>query len=183
MGYEYVYTKLGVMYSPGVDSIALGSQIVVEAAAPKTFLDEEKNINVTLSENKILGPFSVSKIITTPYLSFAGAIDDVVLTPLHGSLIKDSILFTQSQLSIARTAVWDGNSLDSFRLKIIVKPNIRGTYFLSLRDQGNRNAECALFKYLVRVKNIDQHFYLMTPVTNGEISDIAANFVYCFKVY
>lgn len=182
-GYEYTYFKPGVSYTPGSDSILLGSQIVIEASVPKTFFDSEHNVMLTLDASEISGPLSVSKAISTPFLSFAGAVEDVELLPSFGTLTKDSMFFSQGQLLSFRTAHWDGGQPDSFRLKIDIKPKVRGTYFVSLRDQGAKDKDCALFKYLPTVKNADQHFYLMTPITNGQISEIAINYVYCFKVY
>ncbi len=183
LGYEYTYFKPGITYSPNSDSIPLGSQITIEGSAPKSFFDNEKNYTVSLTEKNIIGPLSISKLVTIPFPSFIGAIDDVELTPVLGVTVKDTIQFSQGQLLSFRTVHWDGNSVDSFRLKINIKPTIRGTFFINLGQQGNRDVNCALYKYFLKVKNSDQHFYLMTPITNGQISDNAANHVYCFKVY
>jgi hypothetical protein len=182
-GIQYVYSNYTVNYSPGLDSIPLGSSLIVEAALPKSFFDQNFQKTVSCTETTIIGPFNISKLVSNPNLTFAGAISDMELTPLKGVLIKDTLHFSTSQLESFRTAYWEGNQSDSFRLKINVKPQVRGTFFISIRDQGNKNSNCALFKYLPMVTNLDKHFYLMTPITNGEISDIAQKFVYCFKVF
>jgi hypothetical protein len=182
MGYEYVYFKPGVTYSPGVDSFALGSQIILEASAPKTFFEEEKRYSVTLNESQILGPFAAQKATgnaTTPRI---GAIDDLDLIPQQGTLVKDTVQFSEGQLKGFRTVYWISDQ-DSFRLKVVIKPKIRGVFFISLSQQGNRDTDCALYKYFLKVMNTDQHLYFLEQVNNGYIPDKDRDHAYCFKVY
>ena len=180
MGYEYVYSKPGVSYSPGIDSFALGSQITLLASVPKTFFEEEKRYNVTLNENEILGPFSVQKATNDPIIPRIGAIDDLELIAITGSLVKDTIQFSQGILKGFRTVHWV-NLSDSFKLKFIIKPKIKGIFFVGLGQQGNRDADCALYKYFVKVKGQDQHLYLLEQVDGT--SNIQNDYTYCFKVY
>jgi hypothetical protein len=181
MGYEYTYARPGVSYYPLSDSIRLGDGLTLYASAPKSFFDSSYKINVAVP-GSIYGPLGISKMETSPYYRFAGAIDDMDLTPVIGTVKKDSLL-TSEQLKMTRLAFWDTSSADSLVFKLNIIPRIRGTFFINLQQQSFRDKDCALFKYFLRVKNNDQHFYLMTPVTNGEISENAANYTYCFKVY
>jgi hypothetical protein len=99
-----------------------------------------------------------------------------------GTLIKDSIQFSQGQLISFRTAYWNYLK-DSFKLKVIIKPKVRGIFFVGLGQQGNRDVDCALYKYFLKVINPDQHLYYLAQTSNGFISDNARNYAYCFKVY
>lgn len=182
MGFEYTYFKPGVMYSPFSDSIALGENIILTASAPKTFFDEQEQYNVTLNHDKITGPFGILKATNDSTIPILGAIDQVELTPIIGTLVKDSLQFSQGQLKSFRTAYWSSISVDSFSLKVQVKPKTKGIYFLNLGQQGNRDKDCALFKYFLKIKN-DQHLYLLSQANNGYIGDYERNYVYCFKVY
>ena len=179
-GYEFTNSKPGVFYYPGVDSFSLGNQITLEASVPKTFFEEEKRYNVTLNENEILGPFSVQKATNDPIIPRIGAIDDLELIAITGSLVKDTIQFSQGILKGFRTVHWV-NLSDSFKLKFIIKPKIKGIFFVGLGQQGNRDADCALYKYFVKVKGQDQHLYLLEQVDGT--SNIQNDYTYCFKVY
>lgn len=179
MGYEFTYSKPGTTYSPGIDSIPLGNQIIIEASAPKSFFDEGKQYNVTLHESAILGPLGIQKLTNDPITPRIGAIEDVDLIALEGSLLKDTIQFSQEQLKGFRTTYWISKS-DSFKLKVIVKPKIKGTFIIILNQQGNRDKECALYKYFLNVINTNQHLYFLEPLYGYIPVD---NRAYCFKVY
>lgn len=180
MGYEYIYSKPGVKYSPGIDSFTLGNQITLEASVPITFFEEEKRYNVTLNETQILGPFAAQKATGNSTIPRIGAIEDLELIPQTGSLLKDTIQFSEGQLKGFRTAYWISD-LDSFRLKLVIKPKIKGIFFIGLSQQGNRDKDCALYKYFVKVKDQDQHLYLLEQADG--ISNIQNEYTYCFKVY
>jgi len=182
LGLEFTYTKPGVIYSPGSDSIPLGSDITLEASAPITFFDDSKQYNVTINSENILGPITASKATGNVTVPTAYAIDDLVLTATIGKIIKDTVQFTTEQLKGARTVYWQ-KDLDSFRLKISIKPNIRGVFFIGLGQQGNRDTDCALYKYFLRVKNYDQHLYFLSQLYGGYLDDNSRNYAYCFKVY
>ncbi len=181
MGYEYSYARPGVSYYPLSDSIRLGDGLTLYASAPKKFFDSSYKTNVVVPES-IYGPLSIAKLETIPYYRFAGAIDDMDLFAVNGIIKKDSLL-TSEQLKMSRVAFWDASDIDSLTFKVTIIPKIRGTFYIVLGQQSFRDKDCALFKYFLKVKNNDQHFYLMTPVTNGQISEYAINHTYCFKVY
>lgn len=179
LGYEFTYSKPGVTYFPGIDSFPLGNQITLEASAPKSFFEEEKRYVVTLNVNTILGPLGVQKLTNDPIVPRIGAIEDVELIAIEGSMLKDTTQFSQSQLKGFRTANWISNA-DSFKLKIIIKPKIKGTFIIALNQQGNRDTDCALFKYFLKVINQNQHLYFLEPEYGYVPSSDQA---YCFKVY
>lgn len=182
-GYEYSYTKPSVNYQPGLDSIPLGTSLTLEANAPKNFFDEEKHYDVSLHENTIFGPLGIIKATNNVDVWFTGAIEDMELTALTGSIVRDSIQFSPGQLKSFRTAYWDRNNSDSFHLKIVIKPKVKGTFFVNLGQQSNRDADCALYKYFLKVSNTDQHLYLLAQANNGYIDDYSRNYAYCFRVY
>lgn len=179
-GYEFTYSKPGVTYSPSVDSFPIGSQITLEASVPKTFFEEDKRHNVTLNQDEIHGPFGVQKATGNSVTPILGAIDDVELIPLLGRIFKDTVHFSEGILKGFRTCYWISD-LDSFKLKFIIKPKIKGIFFVSLGRQGNRDPKCAVYKYFVKVKEQDQHLYLLEQVDGT--SNIQNEYTYCFKVY
>jgi hypothetical protein len=183
MGYEFTYSKPGVSYLPSFDSILLGDQITLEAAVPKTFFDEQKQSSVTLQANTIFGPLSLAKATNNTSIPTIGAIEDAEFIALTGNIVKDSIHFSEEQLLGFRTTYWDGNNQDSFRLKISIRPKIRGIFFVSLGQQGNKDIECALYKYLLKISNSNQHLYFLAQAKNGFVSEYERNYAYCFKVY
>ena len=178
-GYEFTYSKRGAFYSPGVDSFPLGNQITLQASAPKAFFEEEKRYNVKLEENTIFGPLGIQKLTNDLTIPRIGAIEDVELIMLQGTLVKDTIQFSEGQLKSFRTAYWISSS-DSFRLKVIIKPKIKGTFIIALNQQSNRDADCALYKYFLNVTNPNQHLYFLEPLYGYIPLDERA---YCFKVY
>ena len=178
-GYEFTYDKPGVSYSPAVDSFMLGNEIIMEATAPKTFFEETKGYSVTLDQNSISGPLGIQKFTNIPGIPIDVAADDFEFTSIEGKIFRDTINHTEGQLKGVRTLLW-ASVLDSFKIKIIIKPNVRGTYILSTGLQGNRDADCALYKYYLKVKNADQHLYYY----QGYIGYIPQfDYTYCFKVY
>lgn len=178
-GYEFTYNKPGVNYSPNFDSILLGEHIILEASAPKSFFDEEKGYSVFLSENTIFGPLAINKLTNNPAIPKIGAIDSVELLALGGSLKKDTIQFSEGQLKGFRTAYWTSET-DSFKLVIKVKPKNKGTFIIALNQQSNRDTDCALYKYFFKIKNPNQHLYLIESLYGYIPIDERA---YCFKVY
>jgi hypothetical protein len=182
MGYEFTYFKPGIIYTPFADSISLGDSIILEASAPRTFFVEEKSYTVTLNKNEVFGPLVIKKATNDPLIPIVGAANDVILTPHIGNVVKDSAQFTNEQLKIGRTTYCILEA-DSFKIKLSIKPMINGIFFISLNQQGNRDDDCALYKYLLKVKNSDQHLYYLAQANNGIIYESDRNFVYCFKVY
>jgi hypothetical protein len=178
MGYEFLYDKPGCLYTPISDSIPIGASITITAAAPRTFYDEEKKYIVTDSDSTINGPLRIIKLMPTE-----GVIEDMILTPEHGKIVKDTILFSDDQLKSFRTVYWDGNSPDSFKLKIHIRPKIKGIFVVNLGQQSSRSYDCALYKYFLKIRNTDQHLYFLEQANNGSVSDYERNYTYCFKVY
>jgi hypothetical protein len=183
LGYEYNYSERNVFYFPLIDSISLGDSILMEASAPKKFFDNYFNYNVTLNESDISGPFSISKVSGRTDLPVLGAMKDVELISVTGTIEKDSVNLSAGQLETVRTMHFDGSLPDSFKLKVYIKPKIKGVFFASLGQQGNRDIECALYKYNLKVANRDQHLYFLANANNGYVSDYENDHVYCFKVY
>ncbi len=182
-GLTFNYFKPGVNYAPEVDSFLLGGEITVDAAVPKSFYEEEKQYSVYFDKNTISGPFRIHKTSIDSLSLFEGAVDDVEIYPISGKIVKDTIQFTTAQLKTFRTVYWDGNDNDSLRLKLIIKPKIKGTFLLNLGLQGNEDSQCALFKYSVKVKNTNQHLYFVAAINNGYIGEYTQNFGYAFRVY
>lgn len=182
MGYEYSYFKFGTAYSPLNDSIPLGSEIILEASAPKVFYDDEKQLSVTLNQSLISGPLTIKKVSNDQNIPIIGAIDDIEFTSIIGQIIKDSTQFSQGQLKIFRTAHFSSIA-DSFKLKTRIKPKITGVYFIGLGQQSNRDADCALYKYFLKIKNSDQHLNYLAQFNNGFVTKNDSDYTYCIKVY
>jgi len=178
MGYEYTYTQSACYYSPGYDSIAVGSIILLTASAPKTFIDETSHSSVTNTCQTISGPLHITMI----YPLYQAAADSFELTAQIGKVIKDTINFSAGSLKGFRTIEWDGTPTDSFEIKVSIKPLAKGTFILALGQQGYRDSDCALYKYFLNVGN-DQHLYYFSQFNNGYIGDYERNFGYYFKVY
>lgn len=182
MGYEYSYLKFGTAYSPLNDSIPLGSEITLEASAPKVFYDDEKQLSVALNESLISGPLTIKKVSNDQNVPIIGAIDDIEFTSIIGQIIKDSTQFSQGQLKIFRTAHFSSIA-DSFKLKTRIKPKVTGVYFIGLGQQSNRDADCALYKYFLKIKNSDQHLNYLAQFNNGFVTKNDSDYAYCIKVY
>ncbi len=182
LGYEFGFSKPGITYSPSVDSIALGDLIILEASAPKTFFDEEKGYTVTLNQNTILGPLVIKKATSDPLIPIIGAANDVSFLPFLGNVIKDTTQFSEGQLKIFRTAYFVSEA-DSFKIRLGIKPTIKGVFFVSLNQQGNRDSDCAVYKYFLKIKNTDQHLHYLAQFNNGIIDEAGRDYLYCFKVY
>lgn len=182
MGFEHSYLKFGTAYSPFNDSIPLGSEITLEASAPKAFYDQEKQLSVTLNESLISGPLTIKKVSNDQNVPIIGAIDDIEFTVLNGRVIKDSIHFSEGQLKSFRSAYLDLN-VDSFRLKIRIKPKQKGVFFIGLGQQSNRDADCALYKYFLKIKNSDQHLNYLAQANNGFVTKNDSDYTYCIKVF
>ena len=110
------------------------------------------------------------------------AVENFRITGEVGSVFKDSINFSGNSIKGFRTIQWDSNSADSFRIKIAIKPQVKGIYTVALGQQSSRDSDCALYKYFLRVGS-DQHIYYLSPYVNGNIGDYDSNYAYCFKVY
>jgi len=177
-GYEYINTTSRCWYSPGVDSIPIGGVIILETSVPKIFIDENTGVMVTNTCSIITGPLHVTMIY--PFLQ--ASVDSFELTAQIGKVIKDTINFSAGILKGFRTIEWDGNSVDSFKTKIVIKALSKGIYIIALGQQGYRDSDCALYKYFLNVGN-EQHLYYLSQYNNGYIGDYERNFGYCFKVY
>jgi hypothetical protein len=178
MGYEYAYTQSLCWYSPVCDSIPIGSSIILTASVPKTFIDESTQSLVTNPCQIINGPLHVTMIY--PFLQ--ASVDSFELTTQIGKVIKDTMNFTAGQLRGFRTVEWNGNSVDSFKIKIAIKALAKGVYIIALGQQGYRDVDCALYKYFLNVGS-EQHLYYLSQYNNGYIGNYERNFGYCFKVY
>jgi len=175
-GYEYLNTNSYYWYSPSFDSLPVGSIITLEASVPKTFLDENTNVTVTNSCSFINGPLGVSMI----YPNYQVSIDSFELTPEIGKVIKDTINLSAGQLKGVRTIEWNGNYLDSFKMKIRIRSLAKGIYALGLGQQGYRDKDGALFKYFLKPGNADQHLHYWADVF-GSIT--GQETFYCVKFY
>jgi hypothetical protein len=67
-------------------------------------------------------------------------------------------------------------------MKLELKPLNKGVYGISIGQQSNRDKDCALYKYFLKVGNADQHLNYLALYDNGYISDYERNYAYCFKV-
>lgn len=179
MGIEYKYSKPAISFYPGSDSLPLGSTIMIEAAVPKSFFDEDRGYNVLLTEPYILGPLGIQKLTNDPILPQVGAMEDIEFSNQFGRLVKDTVRFTPGQNKISWTAYME-NDADSFRIKVNCKPKIKGVFTVAFTQAGNRDNECALFKYFLSVKNTDQHLYFLAPLYGYTPID---NRIYSFKIY
>jgi len=177
-GYEYVNTTSRCWYTPSIDSIHVGGIITLEASVPKTFVDEQTNTTVVNTASIIDGPLGIGML----YPSFQAAADSFELTAQVGKIIKDTTNFSEGSLKGFRTIEWDGNSIDSFKIKISIKPLAKGIYSVALKQQAYKDSDCALYKYFLKVGNTDQHLNYWLDAT-GNISDEVKDFAYCFKVY
>jgi hypothetical protein len=146
-GYEYINTTSHCWYSPGTDSIPLGSSLTLEASVPRTFVDDNTNAIVTNTSSIINGPFGVVMI----YPTYQAAVDSFELTAQIGKVIKDTVNFSEGSLKGFRTIEWNGSSIDSFKMKITIKALAKGIYAFGLNQQGYKDKDCALYKYFLRL--------------------------------
>jgi len=177
-GYEYLNTTSTCSYQPNLDSIPVGASIKLKASVPKNFVDETSNLPVNNSCEVIEGPLHLVMIGPDAH----GAADNFDLVAEVGKVIKDTVHASQALLQGFRTIRWDGTSADSFRVSVMIKPKLPGTYEVALGQQAYRDADCALYKYFLGV-NSDQHLYYIEQFTNGYVGDYERSFAYCFKVY
>lgn len=177
-GYTYVNSSAFCWYSPALDSIPLGASFTLEAALPKTFIDENRFLLQTNKSGYVRGNLGVGMILPI----FQGFADSFELTPQIGKVIKDTANFTEGQLKGFRTIEWDRSAADSFRMKISIRPLTKGVFALSLKRQGSKDEDCALYKYFLKVGS-DQHLHYWAEFNNGIITDDVSNYGYCFKVY
>lgn len=180
MGYEFVYTDYGVRYYIDDDSIPLGGSVTLDASVPKTFGNSYTNSAVSLNENNIWGPLGVLKATNDPSMPREDALSKVSISPLIGSCVIDSLNWGSFRKYYKTTFIADQ---DSFKLKLSINPLDKGVYFIILKEQYNRNSECALFKYFPKIKDTDQHLYYLAATTGGVILPEDQDYVYCFKVY
>jgi hypothetical protein len=178
-GVEYINTDNRCYYSPAADSLPLGESLILTAAVPKTFFDTERNHITTNSQKEIVGSIGIVRL----FPDIKGAMPEMILTAEKGKIIKDSVQFTSGQLEANRTTVFTGNSPDSFRMKLIIKPLNRGIYAIALGSQGTHDVDCAGYKYFLNVGNADQHLNYILQVTNGYLTDYERNYAYCIKIY
>jgi hypothetical protein len=161
-GYEYSNTSFLCWYSPILDSIRVGSSLILEASIPRAFIDENTRATVTNTSNIVSGPLGIGMI----YPIYQAAVDSFELTAEIGKVIIQ----------------WDASPIDSFKIKISIKALAKGIYGIALKQQTGKDKDCALYKYFLKPGNLNQHLnYWMD--TFGNVSDGVAFFTYCFKVY
>lgn len=165
-------------YLPGYDSIPLGDDITLYAAATRSFFDVEQQQKVFNSSTEMNGPLRILRLNPTE-----GAVEDFELRPEVGRLVKDSVRFSQGSLKFFRTVFWDASAEDSLRLKIKFKPLQRGIYLINLGQQAGQDNDCAVYRYFLNVSNANKHLYYLANANNGYVSDYENKFVFCFKVY
>jgi len=177
-GYEYSNSTFRCWYTPPTDSVPVGSNLFLEASVPRTFIDENTNSTVTNTSSIIHGPLHV--LMISP--SYQASVDSFELTAEVGRVIKDTVNSSPGQLKGFRTIEWDGSSVDSFKLRVKIKPLGREIYAFSMGQQSYIDKDCALYKYFLQPGNSNQHLnYWMDAF--GSVSDQVAFFTYCFKVY
>ncbi len=181
-GYEYTYFQKGISYTPELDSFQLGDELLVTGSVPKMFFDSIYSRNVRVDNNLLKGSFIITKTSGDATIPSIGAASDVTITPIIGRIYKDSISYTPFQLENLRSVEWQSLG-DSLQLVFKVKPLVKGTFIVGLNQQSLRDTKCALFKYLVRISNSNQHLYFISNISGGYISEYNRNFNYCFKVY
>jgi hypothetical protein len=180
-GVMYNYVNRNTTYAPNVDSIPLGESVTLDVSAPTRFEDVNTNSNVSLDATNIQGPLIVLKASPNSSTPTTGAISDFDLIPLIGSVYKDSIHASEGQLTRFRTTIWERISVDSFKLRLKLKPKIRGTFFINLSTQGNQDSECGTYLIDFPIAS-EQHLYLLLQAA-GNISPYERDYVYCFKVF
>lgn len=177
-GYEYLNTNSHCWYSPSLDSLPLGTTISLAASVPKTFIDENTQTTILNTCSIIHGPLGI--VMISPI--YQAAIDSFEIKAQIGKVIKDTINFSTGQLKGFRTIEWDGNSVDSFKMKITIKPIAKGIYACSLNQQSYKDKDCALYKYFLSPGNTNQHLNYWTDAF-GSASNQVAFSTYCFKIY
>ncbi|MFZ1458011.1 MAG: hypothetical protein WAT46_18340 [Saprospiraceae bacterium] len=183
LGIEHAYFKSGVIYTPGFDSIILGGEVELYAHAPRSFFDTVYQKIVTLTTNDLRGYLSIGKTTGNAASPISGAIEHFNFFPEMGSLYKDSLNYTGSQLTFLRSTSWNTSVSDSFRIRIRLVPKIRGTFIVVLGQQASKDSDCAIFRYFLKIANNDQHLYYYQNAVGGPISESNYHFTYCFKVY
>ena len=177
-GYVFTNTTSTSWYNPVKDSFSLGDSILLIASLPRTFIDEATNVTVHNTSFIAEGPLHVVML----YPIIQPAVENFTIAAETGRVIKDTIHLSESLLKGVRTIQWNGNSSDSFRIKIIIKPEVKGVYSFNLGQQSSKDADCALYKYFIKVGHA-QHLYYLAQYNNGYIGNYERNYSYCFKVY
>lgn len=177
-GYEYVNTSSLYYYSPGLDSVPLGSTIILTGAVPKVFTDDLTNTLVNNTTSSAVGSLAIVMI----YPEYKAAVDSFEIIPELGEVRKDTVQFTSGQLKGFRTIVWVDKGGDSLHVRLKIRALAKGVYALAVSQQSSKDGDCALFKYFPRPANSDQHLHYwqqyLQPVENS-----IANTTYCLKVY
>jgi hypothetical protein len=177
-GYEYVNTSSFYFYSPGLDSVPVGSTFIMTGAIPKTFTDDLTNTVVRNTTSSAIGSLGVGMI----YPEFKAAVDSFEILPEVGEVRKETGQFTEGQLKGFRSIVWVDNGGDSLQIRLKIRALARGVYALAVRQQASKDSDCALFKYFPRPANVDQHLHYWEQYIYPVESAIA-NTTYCVKVY
>lgn len=183
LGVEYSYFNPGVIYRPDFDSIQFGTSVELYAHVPRSFFDTVYQKIVTLTTNDLRGYLSIGKTTGNAASPISGAIEHFNFFPEMGSLYKDSLNYTGSQLTFLRSTSWNTSVSDSFRIRIRLVPKIRGTFIVVLGQQASKDSDCAIFRYFLKIANNDQHLYYYQNAVGGPISESNYHFTYCFKVY
>lgn len=177
-GYEYSNSTFRCWYSPATDSIPVGSILYLEATVPRTFIDENTGTAVTNTSTIINGPLHV--LMISPL--YQAAVDSFELTAEVGKVIKDTINLSAGQLKQSRTIEWDGSSIDSFKIRVKIRPIGKGIYAFSLGQQGYTDRDCALYKYFLGPGNTNQHLNYWIDAFGNLTAGVAFS-AYCIKVY
>lgn len=177
-GTEYFHSSALWRYSPEVDSVPIGGTITFEAAVPKTFRDELSQQIVTNASDFVAGSIGAAMI----YPEYKACIDSFELSADIGKIYKDTTNLTTGQLLGVRALLWNGNSSDSFRVKLIIKPLARGVYCISIGKQSAIDKNCALYRYNLKPGNRNQNLnYWASYLSPPSISVHESTF--CLKVY
>jgi len=177
-GFEYSSSIFHCWYGPSTDSVPLGSIMMLEGSVPRAFTDEYTNSKVTNTSSILNGPLGVGMILP----NYQAAIDSFEITAEVGKVIKDTINLSAGQLKGVRTIEWDCSSIDSFKMRLKIKPLAKGIYSFALKQQSSVDKDCALYKYFLQPGNTNQHLnYWMDAF--GSVSSSVAFYTYCFKVY
>ena len=177
-GYEYVNSSSPYTYSPGLDSVPVGSTIILTGAIPKIFTDDLTNTVVRNTTSSAVGSLAIGMI----YPEFKASVYSFKILPEVGEVRKDTVQFTQGQLKGFRTIVWVDNGGDSLHVRLKIRALAKGVYALSVGQQSSKDSDCALFKYFPRPANVDQHLHYWEQYIYPVESAIA-NTTYCVKVY
>ena len=126
-GYVFTYINSKSFYNPSSDSIPLGDSIVLTATLPAGFVDETTHKTVYNLSSVAEGPLHI--VMLQPNLQ--GGADYFTIKAETGHIFSDSVHFSANALKGFRTLQWAAFS-DSFKIKLIIKPLVKGTFEIAL---------------------------------------------------